>query len=101
MSINCAVKVNKSQFSLIVALADQWDGNSRWLPDLERYLWEQDIRPNAAATPEWPDSYRFLAGGVDHIDKTARSITIFDRGMQHQGCQNEDGTTKFVRAFQA
>lgn len=86
------VYVNPEQFQSIVALCGEWDGNARWLPNLDRYLWDNDIRPNETASPEWPSGYRFLAGGVDHIDVTRRSVTIHDRCMN-----GVDGTTQFVR----
>ena len=91
------VRVTRTQLTQIRAITDQWDSSSRWLPDLDRYLWEEDIRPTSTSVPSDPSSYRFLAGGVDHIDETSRSITVVDRGLQTSNT-TIDGTTKFVAA---
>ena len=91
------VRVTRTQLTQIRAITDQWDSSSRWLLDLDAYLWEEDIRPTEDATPSDPSSYRFLAGGVDHVDETRRSITVYDRGLQTSNT-TIDGTTKFVAA---
>lgn len=85
------VRVSPEQLETIKSIAFEWDSNARWLPKLDNYLWEQDIRINEYTSPLEPSSYRFLAGGVDHIDETPDTITIYDR------CCNEvDGTTCFI-----
>jgi hypothetical protein len=89
------VRVTRTQLVQIRAITDQWDSSSRWLPELDLYLWEEDIRPTPESVPADPNSYRFLAGGVDHINETSRSITVVDRGLQTNN-QTVDGTTKFV-----
>lgn len=91
------VHVSSEQLKTIKSLASEWDGHERWLPKLDRYLWEQDIPPNEDCSPQDPSSYRFLAGGVDHIDVSRQFIVIHDRCMQ-RGSFTDDGTTKFVCA---
>ena len=91
------VRVTRTQLVQIRAITDQWDSSSRWLPDLDAYLYQEDIRPTPTSVPSDPSSYRFLAGGVDHIDETSRSITVYDRGLQTNS-GTIDGTTKFVAA---
>lgn len=85
------IHVTREQLTRINAICDAWDGSKRWIPELDQYLMEEDIRPTEDASPSWPSGYRFLAGGVDHIVTTQRSTTIHDRGLA-----GVDGTTKFV-----
>ncbi len=88
------VYVTPDQFRAICALADTWDGNSRWLPALDTYLWDQGIQVLPESTPTEPSSYCFLAGGIDHIDQAENSVTFFDRCLQ-RGNGVLDGTTTF------
>ncbi len=89
------VKVTPRQLARIKEITDAWDGHVRWPAALGRYLWDYDIRPSEDANPAWPDSYKFLAGGIDHIDETETSITIHDRCMETSGGTILDGTTRF------
>jgi len=89
------IHVTTQQLRDIKNIADTWNGHNRWIPALDQYLWEEDIRPTDDAVPSFPSSYRFLAGGVDHIDVASGSITVHDRCLQ-TGSGTIDGTTKFI-----
>lgn len=89
------VYVTPEQLDIIKDLVGEWDNHARWLPQLEKYLWEESIPVCPEAQQSDPSSYRFLAGGVDHIEGDAHSVTIHDRCLQTGG-DTLDGSTRFT-----
>jgi len=105
------VYVTPEQLAVIKDLVSEWDSHARWLPKLDQYLWDEKIHArwlpeldrslweeNIHATsqqPTWMESYRFLAGGVDHIEEDSHSVTIHDRCMQTGG-ETLDGSMRFT-----
>ena len=89
------VYVTPEQLTVIKDLVGEWDNHARWLPRLEKFLWEESIPVCADAQQDDPSSYRFLCGGVDRIEEDSHSVTIHDRCLQTGG-DTLDGSTRFT-----
>ena len=89
--------VAKGTFNKLVAIAENWNTGQRWL----NWEFTQTLLDETSYSME---ECQFLAGGVDHIDFTSRSITVHDRCLSTgHDVRNRpgvpeiiDGTTKII-----